>query len=140
MTELLPVACNTAADKTVAIVSAFLSNNIVPASDVPDFIGKVHEAVTSLDMARAPEIPARPEPAVSIRASLKPDAIACLECGEKHKMLKRHLLSAHEMTPDEYRARWNLPGDYPMVARDYSAKRAELAKQIGLGRKPGKRS
>ena len=128
----------TATDKTVSIVSAFLSNNITPAADVPSLISSVHKAVTDLD-APAPAPEPQREPAVSIRASVKPDAITCLECGSKHKMLKRHLLSAHDMSPDEYRARWHLPGDYPMVAPAYSAKRAELAKQIGLGRKPGKR-
>lgn len=128
----------TATDKTVSIVSAFLSNNTLAASDVPGLISNVHLAVAALDNP-APEPEPHREPAVSIRASVKPDTIACLECGSKHKMLKRHLLTAHDMTPDEYRARWNLPGDYPMVARDYSAKRAELAKQIGLGRKPGKK-
>lgn len=130
----------TATDKTVSIVSAFLSNNITPASDVPSLIRNVHEAITALDAPKEIPVEIKREPAVSIRASVKPDAITCLECGSKHKMLKRHLLSAHEMTPDEYRARWNLPGDYPLVAPHYSAKRAELAKQIGLGRKPGKRS
>lgn len=129
----------TATDKTVSIVSAFLSNNILPAADVPGLISNVHRAVTELDNPTPAPEPQR-EPAVSIRASVKPDAITCLECGSKHKMLKRHLLTAHDMTADEYRARWNLPGDYPLVAPNYSAKRAELAKQIGLGRKPGNRS
>ena len=129
----------TATDKTVSIVSAFLSNNILPAADVPGLISNVHRAVTELDNPTPAPEPQR-EPAVSIRASVKPDAITCLECGSKHKMLKRHLLTAHGMDEVEYRARWHLPGDYPMVAPAYSAKRSELAKQIGLGRKAGKRS
>lgn len=129
----------TATDKTVSIVSAFLSNNILPAADVPGLISNVHRAVTELDNPPPAPEPQR-EPAVSIRASVKPDAITCLECGFKGKMLKRHLRTEHGMDEVEYRARWHLPGDYPMVAPAYSAKRSELAKQIGLGRKPGKRS
>lgn len=128
----------TATDKTVSIVSAFLSNNILPASDVPGLISNVHRAVTELDSPAPTPEPQR-EPAVSIRASVKPDAITCLECGFKGKMLKRHLRTEHGMDEVEYRARWGLPGDYPMVAPNYSAKRAELAKQFGLGRKPGER-
>lgn len=124
----------TATDKTVSIVSAFLSNNILPASDVPGLISDVHRAVTELDAPKLAPEPQR-EPAVSIRASVKPDAITCLDCGTRHKMLKRHIYSAHGMNPHEYRAKWKLPSDYPMVARDYSAKRAELAKVHGLGRK-----
>lgn len=139
MQTVYPEMHRPATMNTVTIVSAFLSNNIVPASDVPGFIGKVHEAVTALDAAKEPEVAPRPEPAVSIRASVKPDAITCLECGSKHKMLKRHLASAHGMDENEYRARWGLPGDYPLVAPNYSAKRAELAKAHGLGRKPVKR-
>lgn len=78
------------------------------------------------------------KPAVSVRASVKPDAVTCLECGEKMKMLKRHLGTEHGLTPTEYRSRWSLPADYPMVAPDYAAKRKELAVRIGLGRKPDK--
>ena len=78
-------------------------------------------------------------PAVSIRASVKPDAVTCLDCGAKMKMLKRHLGTEHGMTPAEYRTRWNLPADYPMVAPEYAAKRKELAVRIGLGRKPGQK-
>ena len=82
---------------------------------------------------------APPEPAVSIRASVKPDYIVCLEDGKKLKMLKRHLMTHYNMTPEDYRQRWNLPADYPMVAPNYAEKRRELAKKIGLGRKPGAR-
>ncbi|MXO59355.1 transcriptional regulator [Altererythrobacter salegens] len=81
----------------------------------------------------------QPEPAVSVRASVKKDHIVCLEDGKKMKMLKRHLMTDHGLTPDEYRARWGLAADYPMVAPDYADKRRELAKKIGLGRKPGQR-
>lgn len=129
----------TATDKTVSIVSAFLSNNITPAADVPSLIRNVHETITALDAPKEIPVEAERVPAVSIRASVKPDAITCLECGYKGKMLKRHLATEHGMDEVEYRARWNLPGDYPLVAPNYSAKRSELAKAIGLGRKPGKR-
>lgn len=125
---------NTATDNTVAIVSAFLSNNIVPASDVPGLIGKVHEAVTALDVAK-PSLMEKQEPAVSIRASVKPDYIVCLECGEKHKMLRRHINAAHNISEHEYRSKWNLPSDYPLVAPNYSEKRRVIAKDTGLGRK-----
>ncbi len=125
---------NPATDNTVAIVSAFLSNNIVPASDVPGLIGKVHEAVAALDVAK-PALIEKQEPAVSIRASVKPDYIVCLECGEKHKMIRRHLNAAHNISEHEYRAKWNLPSDYPMVSANYSEKRRGLAIQNGLGRK-----
>lgn len=130
----------TATDKTVSIVSAFLSNNITPAADVPSLIRNVHETITALDAPKEIPVEAERVPAVSIRASVKPDAITCLECGYKGKMLKRHLATAHGMDEVEYRARWNLPGDYPLTAPNYSAKRRDLAKQIGLGRKPGRRS
>ncbi|MGZ3270704.1 MAG: MucR family transcriptional regulator, partial [Croceibacterium sp.] len=82
---------------------------------------------------------ARPDPAVSIRSSVKRDHVVCLEDGKKMKMLKRHLMTDHGLTPDEYRARWGLASDYPMVAPDYADKRRDLAKKIGLGRKPGQR-
>lgn len=125
---------NPATDNTVAIVSAFLSNNIVPASDVPGLIGKVHEAVTALDVAK-PSPMEKQEPAVSIRASVKPDYIVCLECGEKHKMLRRHINAAHNISEHEYRSKWNLPSDYPLVSANYSEKRRDIAKSLGLGRK-----
>src|SRR5690606_13919951 len=85
----------------------------------------------------APEAEQKPEPAVSIRSSVKPDYIVCLEDGKKLKMLKRHLMTHYNLTPDQYRQRWSLPADYPMVAPNYAEKRRELAKKIGLGRKPG---
>lgn len=128
----------TATDKTVSIVSAFLSNNILPAADVPGLISNVHRAVTELDNPPPAPEPQR-EPAVSIRASVKHDHIVCLEDGKKLKMLKRHLATHYNLTPDQYRARWNLPADYPMVAPAYTEVRRNLAKSIGLGRKPGAR-
>jgi len=121
------------------IVAAHVSNNSVSVDDVAPLISKVYGALASLGQAPAPVAEEAPEPAVSIRASIKPDHIVCLEDGVKLKMLKRHLMTHYNMTPDQYRARWNLPADYPMVAPEYAEKRRELAKKIGLGRKPGQK-
>ena len=123
---------------TTDIVVSYVSNNSVGAEDVAQLIRNVYGTLAELGHeSAAPE--ARPEPAVSVRSSVKKDHIVCLEDGKKMKMLKRHLMTDHGMTPDEYRARWNLPSDYPMVAPDYADKRRDLAKKIGLGRKPGQR-
>lgn len=117
------------------IVTAHVSNNSVPAAEVPGLIQSVY---TSLAVLAEPAEPVEEPrtPAVSIRASVKPHAITCLECGAKLKMLKRHLTAEHNLTPDEYRARWALPADYPLVSAEYSIKRSDLAVQSGLGRKP----
>jgi len=121
---------------TSDIVAAHVANNDVAVDDVPALITNVFDALSGLgEEAEAEEV--RPEPAVSIRASVKPDYIVCLEDGKKLKMLKRYLRTNYDMTPDEYRARWGLPSDYPMVAPNYAEKRRDLAKKIGLGRKPG---
>jgi predicted transcriptional regulator len=120
------------------IVSAHVSNNSVSVEDLPSLITNVYGALAGLGGA-APVVEEKPEPAVSIRSSVKPDFIVCLEDGKKLKMLKRHLMTHYNMTPDEYRQRWNLPADYPMVAPNYAEKRRELAKKIGLGRKPNVR-
>ncbi|EJL22221.1 MucR family transcriptional regulator [Novosphingobium sp. AP12] len=117
------------------IVSAHVSNNSVAVEDLPTLITNVYGALAGLG-GTAPVVEEKPEPAVSIRASVKPDYIVCLEDGKKLKMLKRHLMTHYNMTPEDYRARWNLPADYPMVAPNYAEKRRELAKKIGLGRKP----
>jgi predicted transcriptional regulator len=122
---------------TSDIVAAHVSNNNVTVDDVPTLIRNVYGALAGLGSATQAE--AKLEPAVSIRASVKPDYIVCLEDGKKLKMLKRYLKTNFNLTPDEYRARWNLPADYPMVAPAYAEKRRELAKQIGLGRTPGQR-
>lgn len=124
---------------TADIVAAHVSNNSVAVSDIPTLIENVHRALNGLSPSEVVAEVERPEPAVSVRASIKPDYIVCLEDGKKLKMLKRHLMTHYNMTPDDYRARWNLPADYPMVAPNYAATRRELAKKIGLGRKPGKR-
>jgi len=121
---------------TSDIVAAHVSNNSVSVGDLAALISNVYSALANLGQS-APVAEAPPEPAVSIRASIKPDHIVCLEDGKKLKMLKRHLMTHYNMTPEQYRARWNLPADYPMVAPNYAEKRRELAKKIGLGRKPG---
>jgi len=121
---------------TSDIVAAHVSNNSVSVGDLPALISNVYGALASLGQS-APVAEAPPEPAVSIRSSVKPDHIVCLEDGKKLKMLKRHLMTHYNLTPDQYRARWGLPADYPMVAPNYAEKRRELAKKIGLGRKPG---
>jgi len=121
---------------TSDIVAAHVSNNSVSVGDLPALITNVYGALAGLGQA-VPVAEVAPEPAVSIRSSVKPDHIVCLEDGKKLKMLKRHLMTHYNLTPDQYRARWNLPADYPMVAPNYAEKRRELAKKIGLGRKPG---
>ncbi len=121
---------------TSDIVAAHVSNNSVSVDEVPALISNVYGALAGLGGEAAIE-EKLPEPAVSIRASIKPDYIVCLEDGKKLKMLKRHLMTHYNLTPEQYRARWNLPADYPMVAPNYAEKRRDLAKKIGLGRKPG---
>ncbi len=119
---------------TADIVAAHVSNNSVAADDVASLIRSVYDALSGLGGA-APVAAPRQEPAVSIRASVKPDYIVCLDDGKKLKMLKRHLMTHYGMTPDDYRAKWGLPADYPMVAPNYAEQRRTLAKQIGLGTK-----
>lgn len=116
------------------IVSSHVANNTVAVSDLPTLIQNVYGALANVGGASAPEKP-KQEPAVSIRASVKPDFIVCLEDGKKLKMLKRHLMVHFNMTPDAYRAKWGLPADYPMVAPNYALQRQALAKKIGLGTK-----
>ena len=123
---------------TSDIVAAHVSNNTVSVEDVSILISTVYGALSSLGNA-APAPEERPEPAVSVRASVKRDHLVCLEDGKKMKMLKRHLMTEHGMTPDEYRQRWGLAADYPMVASDYAETRRDLAVKIGLGRKPGQK-
>ena len=122
---------------TSDIVAAHVTNNTVQVADVPTLIQNVYNALQGLGASEPVE--ERPEPAVSIRASIKPDYLVCLEDGKKMKMLKRYLMTQYNMTPDQYRQRWNLPSDYPMVAPEYAEKRRALAKDIGLGRKPGQK-
>lgn len=120
----------------VGIVAAYVSRNAVSAEAVPDIIRTVHQALESLGRdSAAPALPEeRPKPAVSIGKSVQNDYIVCLEDGKRLKMLKRYLRSRYNMSPDDYRRRWGLPPDYPMVAPAYAARRSDFAKQIGLGR------
>ena len=119
---------------TADIVAAHVSNNSVAVSDLSVLISNVHGALAGLGSpVAAPE--EKQEPAVSVRSSIKPDFIVCLEDGKKLKMLKRHLMTHYQMTPEQYRAKWNLPADYPMVAPNYAEQRRTLAKKIGLGTK-----
>ena len=119
---------------TADIVAAHVSNNSVAVNDLPNLIQNVHAALATISPSRsAPE--ARPEPKVPIRSSVKPDFIVCLEDGKKLKMLKRHLMTHYQMTPDQYRQKWGLSADYPMVAPNYAEQRRTLAKSIGLGTK-----
>jgi predicted transcriptional regulator len=117
------------------IVSAFVSNNSVPTGELPALIGSVHAALAKVGSGQPDAAPVQLIPAVSIKKSISPDQIICLEDGKRFKSLKRHLRTAYGMTPDEYRAKWGLPSDYPMVAPNYAKARSELATKMGLGRK-----
>ena len=119
---------------TADIVAAHVSNNSVAVNDLPNLIQNVHSALSGIAGANAAAEP-KPEPKVSIRASIKPDYIVCLEDGKKLKMLKRHLMTHYNMTPGQYRQKWGLSADYPMVAPNYAEQRRTLAKSIGLGTK-----
>src|SRR3954454_19295500 len=119
---------------TADIVAAHVSNNSVAVNDLPNLIQNVHGALLGISGSNAAPEP-KPEPKVSIRSSIKPDFIVCLEDGKKLKMLKRHLMTHYQMTPDEYRQKWGLNADYPMVAPNYAEQRRTLAKKIGLGTK-----
>ncbi len=133
------VASNDLLRMSVEIVSAYVSNNSITATQVPDVINTVYGALNSINGQTAAESTESHKPAVSIRRSINPDHIVCLEDGKKLKMLKRHLRAAYGMSPDEYRAKWSLPADYPMVAPNYALQRSAFAKQIGLGRKKGEK-
>ena len=119
---------------TADIVAAHVSNNSVAVNDLPNLIQNVHSALSGIAGSAAVAEP-KPEPKVSIRSSVKPDFIVCLEDGKKLKMLKRHLMTHYNMTPEQYRQKWGLSADYPMVAPNYAEQRRKLAKSIGLGTK-----
>ena len=120
-------------DLTANIVSAYLSNNPTPASEIPGLINQIHAALVRVSTGRA-ETPLEPaKPAVSVKKSMTPDYLVCLEDGKRFKSLKRHLRSQYNMTPEQYREKWGLPPDYPMVAPNYARQRSRLAKEIGLG-------
>jgi len=124
---------------SVEIVSAYVSNNSIAVTQVPDVINTVYGALNSINGQTVSEISESQKPAVSVRRSVNPDYIVCLEDGKKLKMLKRHLRAAYGMSPDEYRAKWGLSSDYPMVAPNYALQRSAFAKKIGLGRKKGEK-
>ena len=117
---------------TTEIVAAHVSNNTVAVNDLPQLINQIYSSLANIGTAPAAPV-ARPQPAVGIKKSVQPDYIVCLEDGKKLKMLKRHLKTAYNMSPEAYRERWGLPSDYPMVAPNYARQRSRLAKEIGLG-------
>jgi predicted transcriptional regulator len=124
---------------TAEIVSAYVSNNTVASSDIPALINQIHSALVRVSSGEA-QSPAEPlKPAVPIKRSINPDFIVCLEDGKKFKSLKRHLRTQYGMTPEQYREKWSLPADYPMVAPNYAAARSQLAKQMGLGQQRRRR-
>jgi predicted transcriptional regulator len=116
------------------IVAAYVSNNPIPVSEIPAMIKSVHATLGGLTTGVSSETPTALKPAVAVKKSVTPEFIICLEDGKKLKMLKRYLRSRYDLTPEEYRAKWGLPADYPMVAPNYAAQRSEFAKKIGLGR------
>jgi predicted transcriptional regulator len=126
-----------------SIVSAYVSHNALPAGEIPDLIKTVYRSLSNMQTPGAAAVEEAGKPAVPVRRSVTPDYLVCLEDGKKLKMLKRHLRTNYKMSPEEYRAKWNLPPDYPMVAPNYAKQRSEFAKKIGLGRKraagPGRR-
>jgi predicted transcriptional regulator len=129
-------------EMTADIVSAYVGNNSVSATDLPSLIQSVHRALAMVTGSAGEAQPAPKEPAVPIKKSITPDYLICLEDGRKFKSLKRHLRTKYDMSPDEYRAKWGLSKDYPMVAPNYAKARSDLAKQMGLGqggRKPARK-
>ena len=125
---------------TAQIVSAYVSNNTVPASDIPGLINQVHAALTRVSGKPADGHGEPLKPAVSLKKSITPEYIVCLEDGKKFKSLKRHLRTQYNMTPEQYREKWGLSSDYPMVAPNYAAARSQLAKQMGLGQQRRRRA
>lgn len=128
-------------EMTADIVSAYVGNNTVAANDLPSLISNIHSALSQVSTGAVEAVPEPKEPAVPVRKSISPDYLICLEDGRKFKSLKRHLRTKYDMSPEEYRAKWNLPKDYPMVAPNYAKARSDLAKQMGLGqggRKPAR--
>lgn len=120
---------------TAKVVAAYVGNNSVPVHDLPTLINSVQAAFRNLGEEKPPQAKAELVPAVAIKKSVTPEYIVCLEDGKKLKMLKRHLKTVYDMTPDDYRAKWGLPAEYPMVAPNYAKARSEMATKLGLGRK-----
>ena len=131
------LAADETLELTANIVSAYVSNNPVPASELPAFIASVHSALAGLNVSVMEQPAPDQKPAVNPKKSVFPDYIVCLEDGKKFKSLKRHLMTHFGLTAESYRTKWNLPTDYPMVAPNYAAARSALARQMGLGRKAG---
>jgi len=123
---------------TADIVSAYVGNNSTPTSDLANLVTDVSNAIARLSPSAAPE-PEQKRPAVNPKRSVHDEYVVCLEDGKRFKSLKRHLMAHHHLTPDQYRSKWGLTADYPMVAPNYAAKRSELAKEVGLGRQPSSR-
>jgi predicted transcriptional regulator len=136
MTE---VAGKNFVELTASIVSAYLSNNPTPASEIPGLISQIHAALLRVSAGRSDTSAEPAKPAVSVRKSMTPDYLVCLEDGKRFKSLKRHLRTQYNMTPEEYRDKWNLPADYPMVAPNYAVARSQLAKKMGLGQQRRRR-
>ena len=124
---------------TAQVVSAYVGNNSIADSQLPEVIRSVYASLNALDATGAGEAAPEQKPAVPVKRSVTPDYIVCLEDGKKLKMLKRHLRTTYELTPDEYRSKWGLPADYPMVAPNYAKQRSAFAKKIGLGKRTGPR-
>ena len=120
-------------DLTANIVSAYLSNNPTPASEIPNLISQIHAALLRVSSGRSEAPPEPVKPAVSVKKSIHPDYLVCLEDGKRFKSLRRHLRTQYNMTPEQYRDKWGLPPDYPMVAPNYAVARSQLAKKMGLG-------
>ena len=139
MTETSRLSATLLTELTAEIVSAYVANNPVPAGNLTELIATVHSAVSDLSNSSTPAVEAL-TPAVNPKRSVHADYIVCLEDGKRFKSLKRHLMTHFELTPEAYRAKWGLPHDYPMVAPNYAAARSELAKSMGLGRKPKAKS
>jgi len=127
-----------ALDMCTEIVSAYVSNNAISQTDLPKLIVEIHNTIRGLSTADAQPAAEARKPAVSIKKSITPDYIICLEDGKKFKSLKRHLRTHYDLSPEAYREKWNLPADYPMVAPNYAAARSRLAREMGLGRKAAK--
>jgi predicted transcriptional regulator len=125
---------------TASIVSAYVGNNPTPAGEIPNLISQVHGALVRVSSGRAEAVALEPaKPAVSLKKSIAPDYLVCLEDGKRFKSLKRHLRTQYNMTPEQSREKWGLPADYPMVAPNYAVARSQLAKQMGLGQQQRKR-
>jgi predicted transcriptional regulator len=132
-------SAGTLIELTASIVSSYVSNNSVPSADLPALIGQVHSALMRVTSGYGEVASEPPKPAVTVKKSITPDFIICLEDGKKFKSLKRHLRTQYSMTPEQYREKWGLTPDYPMVAQNYAAARSHLAKQMGLGQQRRRR-